>query len=153
MLAGLTSMPFLLEIIFFLNHLYAQQKQRILELISNIVLTLCDGELLQLSNQQHTDCSEKDYFEIIHKKTAILFSTCTELGGLSIIKWIQTKDFSAKNIQFITQFIREEGGIAYAEKQMAIYKNKALKELSYFKNGEIKYALIACAEYATVRNH
>jgi len=194
---------------------------KILELISNIVMTLCDGELLQLSNQQHTNITEKDYFDIIHKKTAILFSSCTELGGLSvhakksqlkhlrsfgeflgicfqikddifdfsdsilvgkptgidimegkltlpliyvlensknptknkIIKWIQCEEFSAKNIHFISRFVHEEGGITYAEKQMEIYKNKALEELSDFKDGEIKDSLMACVKYATVRDH
>ena len=52
-------------------------------------------------------------------------------------------------IQFSTNF----SSISIAEKQMEIYKNKALEELRDFKDGEIKDSLIACAKYATVRDH
>ena len=38
---------------------------------------------MQLKNAEITDSSESDYFMIIRKKTALLFSTCTEVGGLS----------------------------------------------------------------------
>ncbi len=57
---------------------------RILELISNIGMQLSDGELLQLINTGQTNITEEDYFNVIRKKTAILFSTCTEIGGLSV---------------------------------------------------------------------
>lgn len=56
---------------------------RILKAIANIGTQLSDGELLQLKNAEISDSSESDYFEIIRKKTALLFSTCTEVGGLS----------------------------------------------------------------------
>ena len=43
--------------------------------------TLADGELLQLNNTQSTIFSEQDYYEVISKKTAALFSTCAFLGA------------------------------------------------------------------------
>jgi len=57
---------------------------RILKVISKIIMQLCDGELLQLANSKKKIISEVDYLNIIHKKTAILFSSCTEIGGLSV---------------------------------------------------------------------
>jgi len=193
----------------------------IMNIISNIVIHLCEGELMQLANQQQTIITEAAYFEIIRKKTAILFSSCTEIGGLSarasksqlehlrnfgdyvgicfqikddlfdytesvligkptgndlregkftlplifaldsaqdatkemVVRMIQSKDFSEENIVFVSQFVHEHGGIAYAEKQMEMYKNKALEELKDFKDSEVKVSLIACAEYATSRDH
>ena len=56
----------------------------ILKCIANIGMQLSDGELLQLVNVQLTKASEANYFTIIRKKTALLFSTCTEVGGLSV---------------------------------------------------------------------
>lgn len=55
----------------------------ILKAIANIGTQLSDGEILQLKNAEITDSSEKDYYTIIRKKTALLFATCTEVGGLS----------------------------------------------------------------------
>jgi len=56
----------------------------ILKSIANIGMQLSDGELLQLVNSQISKTSEANYFDIIRKKTALLFSTCTEVGGLSV---------------------------------------------------------------------
>lgn len=56
----------------------------ILKCIANIGMQLSDGELLQLVNSKITEASEENYYTIIRKKTALLFSTCTEVGGLSV---------------------------------------------------------------------
>ena len=56
----------------------------ILKSIANIGMQLSDGELLQLVNAQFSETAEANYFTIIRKKTALLFSTCTEVGGLSV---------------------------------------------------------------------
>ena len=57
---------------------------KILEAIATIGMILPDGELLQLANTKQTETTEEDYFSIIKKKTAMLFATCTEVGGLSV---------------------------------------------------------------------
>jgi len=56
----------------------------ILKAMANIGMQLSDGELLQLVNAQISKTSEENYFTIIRKKTALLFSTCSEVGGLSV---------------------------------------------------------------------
>ena len=56
----------------------------ILKAMANIGMQLSDGELLQLINAQLSKTSEENYFTIIRKKTALLFSTCSEVGGLSV---------------------------------------------------------------------
>lgn len=55
----------------------------ILKAISFIGMQLSDGELLQLSSTQQSKVSESDYYKIIQKKTAYLFSVCAEVGALS----------------------------------------------------------------------
>jgi len=56
----------------------------ILKLISNIGMELADGELLQLANPVPSKTTEEYYFNIIRKKTAYLFGTCTQVGALSV---------------------------------------------------------------------
>jgi len=191
----------------------------ILKAMASIGMQLSDGELLQLVNTKISEASESNYFTIIRKKTALLFATCTEVGGLSVeageeklqhlrnfgeflgicfqIKddifdyfeniqigkptgndirdgkvtlpliyavlnstgtekeqvqsWLATKDFTADNIQKITQFAHDMGGVSYAIAQMESYKNKAIEELNGFADSDVKQALILCAEYAASR--
>lgn len=192
----------------------------VLKAIANIGMQLSDGELLQLVNARISASSIDNYFTIIRKKTALLFSTCSEVGGLSvgvdeevlvhlrkfgeylgicfqikddifdyspdiqigkptgndirdgkvtlpliysllnscgaereqILAWIDNKDFSAENIQAITEFCHKNGGLKYAVDQMEEFKNKAIDELSYFPDSDVKSSLIVCAEYAANRD-
>ncbi|HLP05067.1 MAG TPA: polyprenyl synthetase family protein [Paludibacter sp.] len=192
----------------------------ILKAMANIGMQLSDGELLQLVNANLTEESESNYFNIIRKKTALLFSTCTEVGGLSvgadeevlvhlrnfgeylgicfqikddifdyyeniqigkptgndirdgkvtlplihglvhsdgaerekILSWIENKEFSAENIQAMTEFAHRTGGVDYALEQMELYKNKAIGELDGFEDSDVKKSLVLCAEYAASRS-
>lgn len=56
----------------------------ILRLMSNIGMELADGELLQLDKVKASQISVESYLNIIRKKTAFLFSTCTEVGAVSV---------------------------------------------------------------------
>jgi octaprenyl-diphosphate synthase len=66
--------------------LYCANKTKnldIMEAISIVGMVLPDGELLQLAQTKQTSITEQDYFQIIKKKTALLFATCMHVGGLS----------------------------------------------------------------------
>ena len=191
----------------------------ILKSIANVGMQLSDGELLQLVNAQFSETAEANYFTIIRKKTALLFSTCTEVGGLSVnadeeslvhlrnfgeylgicfqikddvfdysenlkigkptgndirdgkvtlpliyallntqgverekvLSIIEKKNFALENIQFITRFALENGGVEYALERMESFKNKAIEELNGFAESDVKQSLILCAEYAANR--
>ena len=60
-------------------------------------MQLSDGELLQLVNAQFSENTESNYFNIIRKKTALLFSTCSEVGGLSV-------DANEESLQHLRNF-------------------------------------------------
>ena len=202
-----------------LHHATLTRNLRVLELIANIGMQLSDGELIQLANTEHDRVTEEDYFNVIRKKTALLFSTCTEIGALTtgagdealrrlarfgeclgicfqlkddifdydenahigkptcndlrdgkvtlpliyalrtapadrrdrVLQAIRQKDFSPESIHAIVRFAREEGGIAYAEEQMARYRRLALDELAAFPAGAEKAALEAAADFAVTR--
>ena len=68
-----------------------------------------------------------------------------------VLQAIRQKDFSPESIHAIVRFAREEGGIAYAEEQMARYRRLALDELAAFPAGAEKAALEAAADFAVTR--
>ncbi len=57
---------------------------RIVESLSTLGQTLASGELLQMNNYTDDGISEDVYFDIIEKKTASLFSNCSENGAVSV---------------------------------------------------------------------
>lgn len=67
-----------------LNSAYLTKHMDIMGAISNIGMILPDGELLQLANNNQSEITEEEYFKIVDKKTAMLFATCTLVGGLSV---------------------------------------------------------------------
>ena len=56
----------------------------IIEVVSRLGQNLSEGELLQLSNVSSLQFSEEVYFDVIRKKTAVLFAACTKSGALSV---------------------------------------------------------------------
>ncbi len=55
----------------------------LLEIISNAVKEISEGELLQLDKAQRLKNDEETYLKIITKKTAALFAACTKAGAAS----------------------------------------------------------------------
>jgi len=58
--------------------------QRIVHHLSELGRILAAGEILQLSNISNQEISEELYFQVIEKKTAALFESCSALGALSV---------------------------------------------------------------------
>jgi octaprenyl-diphosphate synthase len=68
-----------------------------LEIVSEAVKSMSEGELLQLQKSMKQNIKEEDYFRIIKSKTAALIAACTACGATSVTadqEVIQTmKDF------------------------------------------------------------
>jgi octaprenyl-diphosphate synthase len=56
---------------------------QILDLLIGLTQMMVEGELLQLERIGCIDVSEADCMELVHRKTAGLFSVCARLGALS----------------------------------------------------------------------
>lgn len=56
----------------------------IIDVVSGLGQDLAEGELLQLSNVSNPEYSEAVYFDVIRKKTAVLFAACMKTGALSV---------------------------------------------------------------------
>jgi octaprenyl-diphosphate synthase len=54
-----------------------------LQVVSEAVREMSEGELLQLEKSRKLNITEEIYFEIIYKKTASLIASCTHLGAIS----------------------------------------------------------------------
>jgi len=76
-----------------------------LEIVSEAVKLMSEGELLQLQKARKLNITEEDYFKIIISKTAALLSACTACGAKSV-----TED--ADTIQLMKDF-GENIGIAF----------------------------------------
>lgn len=57
-----------------------------LQLTSEAVRRMSEGELLQIQKARNFDASEETYFNVISDKTASLIKTCCKLGALSSAK-------------------------------------------------------------------
>src|SRR5260370_31746626 len=55
---------------------------RVLDILIGLTQMMVEGELLQLERIGDIDVSEADYMELVHRKTAGLFSACARLGSL-----------------------------------------------------------------------
>jgi len=76
-----------------------------LEIVSDAVRSMAEGELLQIQKARKLNIKEEDYYKIIISKTAALISACTATGARSV-----TED--ADTIQLMKDF-GENIGIAF----------------------------------------
>jgi octaprenyl-diphosphate synthase len=76
-----------------------------LEIISEAVKSMSEGELLQLQKARKLNIKEEDYYKIIISKTAALLAACTACGARSVSE-------DAETIQLMKDF-GENIGIAF----------------------------------------
>ncbi len=61
------------------------KEYQLLEIVSNAVREVSEGELLQIEKARKLDINEEIYFEVIRKKTAALVAACCATGAASVI--------------------------------------------------------------------
>jgi octaprenyl-diphosphate synthase len=59
-----------------------ERSLEILDILTRLTRKMTEGELIQLTVLGRTDISETDYFDILQRKTAFLFSACCEIGAI-----------------------------------------------------------------------
>ncbi len=92
---------------------------RLLEIVTNAVKLMSEGELLQIEKARRLDIVEEVYFEIIKRKTASLIASCCACGASS-------NGSSEETIQIMTDF-GEKIGIAFQIKDdLFDYENSHL---------------------------
>lgn len=59
-----------------------ERSLEILDILTRLTRKMTEGELIQLTTLGRTDISETEYFDILLRKTAYLFSACCEIGAI-----------------------------------------------------------------------
>jgi len=192
----------------------------LLQIMSNSVREMSEGELLQIEKARRLDITEDIYFDIIRQKTATLIAACCAAGANSakasatdvekmrlfgeytgiafqikddlfdygsdgetigkptgidikekkmtlpliyalnkaswlekrkIIFIIKNQNQNTKKVKEVIDFVITSGGLAYAQKAMLEYKNKALEILNQFEQNDANKALAQLVIYTTER--
>ena len=59
-----------------------ERSLEILDILTRLTRKMTEGELIQLTTLGRVDLAENDYFDILKRKTAYLFSACCEIGAI-----------------------------------------------------------------------
>jgi len=59
-----------------------ERSLRILDILTRLTRLMTEGELIQLTTIGKVDITENQYFDILRRKTAYLFSACCEVGAI-----------------------------------------------------------------------
>ncbi len=60
-----------------------ERSLEILDILTRLTRKMTEGELIQLTTLGKSDISETEYFDILERKTAYLFSACCEIGAIT----------------------------------------------------------------------
>ncbi|MGH9945343.1 MAG: polyprenyl synthetase family protein, partial [Pyrinomonadaceae bacterium] len=60
----------------------AERSLQVLDILTAVTRRMTEGELLQLTLLGRADITEDQYFDILLRKTAYLFSACCEIGAI-----------------------------------------------------------------------
>lgn len=59
-----------------------ERSLRVLDILTAVTRKMTEGELLQLTLLGRADVAEEQYFDVLRRKTAYLFSACCEIGAI-----------------------------------------------------------------------
>lgn len=59
-----------------------ERSLEIIDILTRLTRKMTEGELIQLTRIGRLDISESEYFDILERKTAFLFSACCEVGAI-----------------------------------------------------------------------
>lgn len=59
-----------------------ERSLEILDILTFVTRKMTEGELIQLTTLGRSDITETEYFDILQRKTAYLFSACCEIGAI-----------------------------------------------------------------------
>ncbi len=191
-----------------------------LQMVSEAVKEMSEGELLQQEKSRKQSITESVYFDIIYKKTASLIAACTRLGALSagasqaeqeqlkqfgiflgiafqlkddlldyeeksksgkanandikerkltlplihvmenctnqekkwVLRIVRKANRNPQKVRELIQFVRNRGGMDYAQSKIMEYKEKAKATLCGIATSDAKTSLLDLLEYSTTRH-
>ncbi|HYK87926.1 MAG TPA: polyprenyl synthetase family protein, partial [Acidobacteriota bacterium] len=64
------------------NLALGERQFKILDILIDVTRKMIEGELIQLSLNGNVDVTEEQHLDIVMRKTAYLFSACSQIGGI-----------------------------------------------------------------------
>jgi octaprenyl-diphosphate synthase len=192
----------------------------LLEIVSNAVREMSEGELLQMEKSRQLNIDEEIYFQIIRQKTASLIASCCAVGAsssgaapevveqmrafgekigmafqikddlfdygeeeigkplgidikekkmtlpliyaLSKASWmerrrmvgiVRSESEKPAKVREVIEFVRNSGGIEYAQATMNNFHQEALAIIKNFPETEYKKSLVALVQFTIERNN
>lgn len=196
------------------------KEYHLLEIVSNAVKQMSEGELQQMEKARHLDIQEEVYYDIIRQKTASLIASCCAVGAasaganqevvakmhqfgeyvgmafqikddlfdygddeigkplgidikekkmtlpliyaLSQASWLQKRKIISivkndsekpKKVKEVIEFVKQSGGIAYAQQAMNRYYQLALDTLHSLNDSEYKKSLKQLVQFTIERRN
>ncbi len=124
------------------------------------------GELTGIAFQIKDDLFDYQNNNLIGKPTAndlkekkltlpLLYSlqVCPGLERKKIRRLIKNENNNSAKVNEIIEFVKQKGGISYAEQMMSEYRKKAIDILLNFPDNIARQSLMALVEYSTNRKH
>ncbi|MGH9947075.1 MAG: polyprenyl synthetase family protein [Pyrinomonadaceae bacterium] len=115
----------------------------ILDILTSLTRKMTEGEIIQLTVLGNTEITEQQYFDVLRRKTAFLFSACCEIGailaGASMEKQIALREFGL-NLGIAFQLADDVFDFTSDEKTLGKAAGADLLE------GKITYPLIKLLE-------
>ncbi len=90
-----------------------------LEIVSEAVKEMSEGELYQIQKSRKLDIIEKEYFDIIKKKTATLMIACTASGAASV-------NATVEQVDMLKQYALHAGTAFQIKDDLFDYEKKGL---------------------------
>lgn len=127
----------------------------LLEIVSNAVREMSEGELLQIEKARKLDITEDVYFDVIRQKTASLIASCCSVGSCSAGAGAEVSErmrlfgekvgmaFQIKDdlFDYGTDEIGKPLGIDIKEKKMTLPLIYALQKASWMEKRKIIYII------------
>jgi octaprenyl-diphosphate synthase len=196
------------------------KEYHLLEIVSNAVKQMSEGELQQMEKARHLDIQEEVYYDIIRQKTASLIASCCAVGAasagatqevvakmhlfgeyvgmafqikddlfdygddeigkplgidikekkmtlpliyaLSQASWLQKRKIISivknesekpRKVKEVIDFVKQSGGIAYAQQAMNRYYQQALDTLHSLNDSEYKKSLKQLVQFTIERRN
>lgn len=82
-----------------------QRSLEVLDILTELTRKMTEGEIIQMTTVGSLDITEEEYFDILKRKTAYLFSACCEIGAILA--------GAAKDVQATLRDFGMELGIAF----------------------------------------
>ncbi len=95
------------------------------------VRTMCEGQWLEMKVAAGANCSERQYHEVIEKKTASLFAFCCRAGGRlrgADLAELAALDEFGRNFGFVFQLLDDAADMALVEATMGSRRGTGTKD-------------------------